>query len=439
MPSSRRSFLKRSVAVSTALALPLLREDWLDRLQAADQLAGGRPPGDLAADESFWFHIQRAFEIDRSLINLNNGGVCPSPRFVFEAMRRHEEYANQAPARHLWNVQDPQVELVRIRLARTFGCDPAEMALTRNASEALQIAINGIDLKPGDEFLTTTHDYPRMLHTIRQRQLREGIALRQVSLPVPATSHDELFRLFEEAVTPRTKVILVCHVVNLTGQIMPVRRICEMARRRGILSIVDGAHAFAQFPFTCEDVRCDYYGVSLHKWLTAPVGTGFLYVRGERIKDTWPLTAAEEPRSENIRKFEEIGTHPDAARLAIAEALTFYEGIGPERKAARLRYLRDRWAGRVGKLPGVRMHTNLDPGHSCALGSFKVEGVEPGRLAEHLWRHHKIIVAPMKHGDYEGIRVTPNVYTSLADLDLFCAAMETVAREGLPPPPADKP
>jgi selenocysteine lyase/cysteine desulfurase len=350
-----------------------------------------------------------------------------------DAQRRHQEFTNIAPARTLWTLTDPQVESVRTRLARAFGCDREEMAITRNASEALQIALNGIDLKPGDEFLTTTQDYPRMINTIKQRALREGVVLKQVRPPTPANSQDELVELYEKAVTPRTRVILVSHVINITGQIMPVQRICAMARKRGIWSIVDGAHAFAQFVFNGGDVGCDMYGVSLHKWLTAPIGTGFLYVRKDRIKDIWPLTAAEKPMSDDIRKFEEIGTHPNAARLAIAEALMFYEGIGSARKEARLRYLRDYWAGRVARLSKARLHTNLSPEHSCAIGTVQLEGIESKALSEHLWEHHKIIVTPIKHEEFEGIRVTPNVYTTLYELDRFCGAMAEVAKSGLPP------
>jgi selenocysteine lyase/cysteine desulfurase len=404
----------------------------MQRVRAANQAVAGRTPVEVAADESYWFSIQQAFDIDRSLINLNNGGVSPSPRVVLAAMHRHIEHANHAPSRVLWQLQDPQVEHVRARLARTFGCDREEMAITRNASEALQIAINGIDLKPGDEFLTTTHDYPRMINQIKQRQMREGVGMKQVKLPVPVGSHDEVVRLFEDAITPKTKVILLCHIVNITGEILPVGPIARLARDRGILTIIDGAHAFAHFTFSCGDLECDFYGTSLHKWLTAPIGTGFLFVRKERIKDLWPLQAAPNPKSEDIRKFEEIGTHPAAPRLAIAEALTFYHGIGPKRKEARLRTLRDYWARRLMRHDRVRINTNLDSKHSCGITNVQIDGIESGELNTHLWSKHKIITTPIKHEDFEGIRVTPNVYTTLREMDIFCEAMEGVIRDGLP-------
>jgi selenocysteine lyase/cysteine desulfurase len=389
-------------------------------------------PAEAAADESYWFAVQQAFDIDRSLINLNNGGVSPSPRIVQAALRRQTELANHAPSRGLWTLQDPKVEHVRTRLARTFGCDREELAITRNASEALQIAINGIDMKPGEEFLTTTQDYPRMVNTIKQRQMREGVGMRQIKLPVPVTSHDDVVKLFADHIRPETRVILLCHIVNITGEILPVRRICRLARDRGILTIVDGAHAFAHFTYSVADLECDYYGTSLHKWLTAPIGTGFLYARKDRIKDLWAMQAPPDPRSADIRKFEEIGTHPAAPRLAIAEALTFYHGIGPKRKEARLRYLRDAWARRLLKHDRVRINTNLDSEHSCGIANVQIEGVDAAALNKYLWGKHKIITTPIKHEDFEGIRVTPNVYTTLREIDIFCEAMEGVIEDGLP-------
>lgn len=432
MYSSRRAFL-RAFTGTGFVAYACLRNDWPARLaRAQDAIPSSQPPVLAGGNENFWFHIQHAFDIDRSVINLNNGGVSPSPRIVHEAMKRQLDWTNHAPSKHLWENQDPQVELVRERLARVFGCDPEEMAITRNASESLQIALNGIELKPGDEVLTTTQDYPRMLATIRQRERREGIVMKQIKLPVPLQSADQIVELFQAAITEKTKAILFCHVVNITGQILPVADICRMAREKGIRTIVDGAHAFAQVTYRCADLECDIYGVSLHKWLTAPIGTGFLYVRRSLIKDIWPMQAAPPEREDNIRKFEEIGTHPTAPRLAIGEALTFYQGIGPERKEARLRWLRDYWSQRLLKYDQVKFHTNLDPAHSCAIAVFGIEGVPPVDLTQHLWARHKIIVTPILHEDFQGIRVTPNVYTTTQELDIFCDAVEAVIEKGLP-------
>jgi isopenicillin-N epimerase len=427
---TRRAFLRRLSTQVAALAS--FRAGGIERILAASRAVAGRAPEEVAADEDFWREIQQAFTVDRSLINLNNGGVSPSPRIVQDAMRRYLEYSNQAPAYTMWQVLEPEIESVRRRLAREFGCDAEEIAITRNASEALEICIFGLDLQPGDEVLTTNQDYPRMLNSWRQRARRDRIKLNLISFPVPPPSMDDLYERFQRAITPRTKVILVCHITNLTGQIFPIKRICQMGRERGIEVIVDGAHAFAHFPFKHSDLDCDYYGTSLHKWLLAPHGTGFLYVRKSKIKSLWPLMAAEEKQDADIRKFEEIGTHPAANHNAIAEALTFHEGIGIERKAARLRYLKERWARRLDGQKGVRILTPYDRKQSCGLATISVEGVDPNKLAAHLWERCRILVTPILHQEFSGIRVTPNVYTTLAEIDFFCEAMEKVIRFGLP-------
>jgi selenocysteine lyase/cysteine desulfurase len=386
---------------------------------------------EAAGDEEFWGEIARSFTVDRSLVNLNNGGVSPSPAYVQDAMKRHLDYSNEAPVYTMWRILEPQRESVRKRLAREWDVDAEEIALTRNASEGLQICQLGFDLERGDEVLTTNQDYPRMLTTFRQRERREGIVLREISIPVPAEDPDEVVRRFEAAITPRTKLILVCHVINLTGQILPVREVVELGRRRGIPVIVDGAHALAHFEFSLAELDCDYYAVSLHKWLCAPHGTGLLYVRREKIEGLWPMQAADERLDGDIRKFEEIGTHPAANYLAIAEALTFHQAIGAARKEARLRYLRDSWARPMLDLPGVSLHTSLDPRFSCGFANVEIEGIEPGALTSWLWREHRIIVTPIVHPEFRGIRVSSSVYTTPEEIERFVDAMTRAARRGI--------
>jgi selenocysteine lyase/cysteine desulfurase len=389
-------------------------------------------PQEIAADESFWREVQEAFTVDRTLINLNNGGVSPAPAAVQAAMKRYLDYSNIAPVYTMWDILEPQREGVRQRIALDFGCDTEEIALTRNASESLQICQLGIDLEPGDEVLTTTHDYGRMITTFKQRERREGIKLMQFPLPVPAEDPAEIVRLFEENITPRTRLILMCHIVNITGQIMPVKEVVQMARARGIPVIVDGAHAYAHFSFKHEDLDCDYYGSSLHKWLLAPHGTGLLYVRKEKIDGLWPLMASPEKMDSDIRKFEEIGTHPAANYLAIADALTFHQGIGAKRKEERLRYLTHYWVERLQAHDRVRINTSMKPEFSCAIANVQIEGVDTVKLKEHLWAKHRIIVVPIMHADFQGLRVTPNLYTTLEELDRFVDAMEHVIAHGLP-------
>jgi selenocysteine lyase/cysteine desulfurase len=391
-------------------------------------------PQDVAGDEDFWAEVARAFTVDRSLVNLNNGGVSPSPGWVQQAMKRHLDYSNEAPPYTMWQILEPQREGVRQRMAREWGVDAEEVAFTRNASESLQTMQLGLDLKAGDEVLTTTQDYPRMITTFRQRERREGIVLRQIVLPTPVEDVDEVVRRFEAAITPRTRVILICHMINITGQILPVREVTAMARRHGIPVIVDGAHALAHFDFSLSELEVDNYSTSLHKWLFAPHGTGLLYVRKEKIPEVWPLMAAPDTMDDNIRKFEEIGTHPAANYLAIGEALTFHQGIGGARKDARLVYLRDYWAKPLlERHPDrIRLHTSLKPGFACGIATVEVVGDETSAVQRWLWQTHRIFSVAINHEEFTGLRISPSVYTTLEELDRFVDAMDHVARNGLP-------
>jgi selenocysteine lyase/cysteine desulfurase len=355
----------------------------------------------------------------------------------------------------MWRLLEPRRETVRERLARQWRCDKEEIAFTRNASEGLQSLQFGIDLRRGDEVLTTTQDYPRMLTTFKQRERREGIVLRQFALPIPCEDEDEVVRRFEANITSRTRMILMCEVVNITGQILPVRKVVAMARRRGVPVLVDGAHGFAHLDTTFAELDCDFYATSLHKWLFAPIGTGLLYVRRDRIKEVWPLMAAAPELDADIRKFEEIGTHSAAPYLAVAEALTFHQILGPARKERLLRHLRDQWAtrllshgsgsagrgrasadaaedvARISPSGRVRLHTSLDPRFSCGLGVFQLEGIDSAALSDHLWDKHRILVTAIKHAEFEGVRVTPSVYTTQEELERFCDAVEAVLKNGL--------
>jgi isopenicillin-N epimerase len=399
--------------------------------QTAVQSVAGRPADTVARDEDFWLHIRHAFTVDRNMINLNNGGVSPAPRVVSETEKRYLDVENMTPTYYMWRILDPGIETVRRRIAKEFGCDPEEIAITRNASEALENVQLGMELKRGDEVLTTNQDYPRMITTWQQRERRDGIVLKQITFPVPPPSLNYLAKRIEENIGPRTKVIHICHITNRTGQIFPVKKICDLGRARGIEVVVDGAHAFGQFPFKHADLDCDYYGVSLHKWILAPIGTGFLYVRKSKIPNIWPLMAAPASMTDNIRKFEEIGTHPASQRNAITEAMNFHDSIGGERKAARFRYLRKRWSTRLEKLPGVKILNSEDPEQSCAIGFISVDGFDAPKLTAHLWEKYRIwTTAVVTEGEYQGLRITPNVYTTIEEIDTFAEAMEKVILAG---------
>ncbi len=424
---SRRAFLRISGAAGTAAYA--LKTIGIEEVLAASAQVAGRSADEVAQDEFYWREIQQAFTLDRTLINLNNGNSCPSPRVVHDALKRYLDFSNQAPVYYRGQLEQNK-ETARRRLAAEFGCDKEELAITRNSSEALQIAQNGLDLKPGDEILTTEQDYGRMLTTWDQRARRDGITVTKINFPVP-TSQDDLYQRFERAITPQTKVLHFCHITNLTGQHFPVKRLSQMARQRGILTIVDGAHAFAHFPFKLADLECDYYGTSLHKWLLAPHNTGFLYVRRDRIPPTWPLTAAPERRNTDIRKFEEIGTISAAPFAAINEALAFHQAIGVDRRAARLRQLTLRWANRLKQHPRIQMHSDLTQVYGLAL--VGVEGMKAVDVSRFLWDRYRIIANAITRDDYQGIRVTPNIYTTLEEIDTFTMAMEDLLKNAKAP------
>lgn len=416
---------RRLLGAAGALAATL-PEDALRRLDAALAALGRdrRSPSAIAQDEPLWAEMQAAFPRDPAILNLNHGGVSPSPSMVQRAFRERADQGNELPPLRLWTEAKPHIETVRQRLGAAFGADPEEIAITRNATESLMAVQHGLGLRPGDEVVTTDQDYPRMLQCFEQRQRRDGIVLRQIELPVPCVDDDDVVRRFADAITPRTRLVLVSHVINLTGQILPVRAVSAMAKARGVAVLVDGAHAIGHFPFRIDEIGCDFYGAALHKWLFGPVGTGLLWIKKDRIRDVWPLFAAPPSMDGDIRKFEEIGTHPEAARLCLAEALDLQERIGLERKLARLCLLRDRWIRPLRGRKGFVLHTDTTPGRACALANFAFEGVEHGRMFGFLFDRRRILTAPIGHARCSGLRVSPSVCTSVAEIDRFVAAVE---------------
>ncbi|MGZ5469972.1 MAG: aminotransferase class V-fold PLP-dependent enzyme [Candidatus Aminicenantales bacterium] len=433
---SRRSFMK-SVGAFGAAAVAFDPKG-LARIDEASQSVVGRTAEDVAKDEFYWREIQLAFKLDRELINLNNGFTCPMPRVSLDSVFRYMEMINMLPV-HYQGMVAGNSETLRRRMANEFGCDREEMALTRGASEALQIAQNGLDLKAGDEVITTEQDYPRMLTTWDQRMRREGIKVTRLQFPVPATQ-DFLYNMFEKAITPRTKVFHFTHITNLTAQLFPVKRLSRLARSKGIVTIVDGAHALGHFPFKLSDLECDAYGVSLHKWLLAPLGNGCLYVRKEMIPRFWPLQAAPEQQDNDIRKFESIGTHPWAIRAALGESLAFHQAIGAERKAARLRYLNMRWVNALKVHPRVKVLTDTsEPAQAWGVMAVAIEGIDVRQLATFLRNNYRIISVPLVGGappnsvfDYQALRISPNVYTTLEEIDTFIEGMEDAIKSGVP-------
>ncbi|MBD3413864.1 MAG: aminotransferase class V-fold PLP-dependent enzyme [Candidatus Aminicenantes bacterium] len=438
MGKSRRQFFKEiGLGIGSIGIFGFLNKDAQAGLKSKLKQVQSLPAKHIAQDEDFWFYVQQAFNIDRSFINLNNGGVHPAPKIVIDAVKRYMDFSNGAPAHNSWRVLRHRKELIRKRLADTFGCSPEEIAITRNVTESMQIALLGLELKSGDEVLTSTHDYPSMKNALYQRKLREGIKVNTFSFPYPPKNLNVLTELVEQNITPKTKLILLCHITNLTGQIFPLKDICHLARNRNIEVVVDGAHSFGHFVYKQKDIDTDIYGANLHKWMMGPIGTGFLYVKKEKIKKIWPLFPASDPKSDDIRKFEHVGTQPEALKLAVGDALTFHHGIGEKRKEERLRFLRNYWAKEIEQLPGVKILTPYAPEQSCGIGTFSLENRDIKELQRQLLNKLKVYtinvgVPSEKKGEKAvmGLRVTPSIYTTLRELDIFIDGVKGFVKNG---------
>jgi len=425
--NNRRSFFRKSAAIGLGAfgANSLFNELHAAAFQEAEQ--SWSATGD---NEDYWSVIQDAYSASKSdILILNNGGVSPSPLVVQESLEKYNRQAAQGPSYYMWRIMDKGREPLRKRLATLGGCDPEEIAINRNATEALNTVIFGLPLQKGDEIIGMKFDYPNMMNAWRQRQLRDGIVYKQLTFQFPIENDDEIVKAYENAITPQTKIIHLTHVVNWVGQIMPVKKIGQMAHKRGIEVIVDGAHSFGLLDFKISDLECDYFGTSLHKFLSAPVGSGMMWVKKDKIAKIWPLVCNHEPTSADIRKFETLGTRSFCIEQAIGEAINFHEGIGTKRKQDRIHYLKKYWAEKALQIPGVKIHTSLKPEYSCAIAGVSVEGLKTGELDSKLFNDHKIHVTGINYEYLNCVRVTPHVYTKISDLDRFVDALGKIAKK----------
>ncbi len=430
MPAfNRRSFINKATLFSaTALFGSVLQPAWSRNLETALKNASNVSAGQLATDEDFWYYIQQSFTVSPGIINLNNGGVSPAPKTVQEAMKRYYDLSNEAPSYYMWRILDQGREPLRKNLAMLAGCDAEEIAMNRNASEGLETIIFGLQLKAGDEVVAALQDYPNMVNAWKQREKRDQIKMVWVNLETPTIDEDYLVNQYVNAFTSKTKVVHLTHIINWNGQILPVKKIAHEAHKKGIEVVVDGAHSFAQFEFKIPDLNCDYFASSLHKWLYAPIGTGLLYVRKEKIKNLYPLFAANEPLKDDIRKFEHLGTRPFFIEQAIGKALDFHEMIGSERKEKRLHYLKNYWMEKVKNIPKVKLHTSLNPKWGCAIGMLSIEGKKTAELHDYLFNQYKIHATTIEWENIKGVRITPNVYTTTKNLDLLVEGIEKFAK-----------
>lgn len=415
---NRRSFLQKAgIASGTAFLSTLTQPSWSRGLDHALKEAASIPPGELATEEDFWFYIQQAFTVSPSIINLNNGGVSPAPKTVQEAVKRFYDFSNEAPSYYMWRVLDMGRETLRKNLANIAGCSAEEITMNRNSSEGLETVIFGLPLKAGDEVVLAKQDYPNMINAWKQREKREGIVLKWVNLELPSENESYLVNQYTSAFSSATKVVHITHIINWNGQVLPVRKIADEAQKKNIQVVVDGAHSFAHIDFKIPDLNCDYFATSLHKWLYAPIGSGMLYVKKNKIKNLYPLFASDDPLKDDIRKFEHLGTRPFFIEQAIGKAVEFHEMLGAERKQKRLHYLKNYWMEKVKDHPNVKLHTSMNPKWGGAIGMVSIKGKKPSELDSYLFANYKIHTVGIEWENIVGVRVTPNVYTTTRNLD----------------------
>jgi len=428
MSSDRRSFLCRAASLAGAFSAgSIFQQAHAADFHAAAARIAGSNALEAAQDEDFWAVIQRGYSVNPNLMNLNNGGVSPSPIVVQQAVERYNQLSNEGPSYYMWRILDQGREPLREKLAALAGTPAGEIAINRNSTEALNTVIYGLDLKAGDEVIGCKQDYPHMIEAYRQRAMREGIVYKQLSFDFPIEDDAVIVKAYADAITPRTKLIHVTHMVNWVGQTMPVRKIADVAHAHGIEVLCDGAHSFGLLDFKIPDLGCDYFGTSLHKFLSAPIGTGMLWIKSDKIEKIWPLVCNDRPRSGDIRKFEDLGTRSFPLEQGIGEALNFHNGIGPARKQARIGYLKNYWASRAQSMPKVKLHTSLNLKYSCAICGVSVDGMTPAELENALFDRYKIHTVGIVWENIKCVRVTPHVYTSIADLDKLVRALQEIS------------
>ena len=385
------------------------------------------PHAELAQDEAFWATIRGKYKLTPEYINLENGYYSMQAEPVLEAFIGHVRSINVQASRYMRTRQPDDKLRVRTRLAKMAGVSPEELIITRNTTESLDTVISGYDWKPGDEAVMAAQDYGAMLDMFKLQARRHGIVNRVVSLPLDPQSDDELVQLYASAITPKTRLLMVGHMVNITGHILPVRKIADMAHARGVDVMCDGAHAFGQLAFRIPDLDCDYCGASLHKWLGTPLGAGMLYVRQDKIAGLWPIYADESMADTDIRKLNHTGTHPVHTDLGIDDAIDFHESIGAERKEARLRYVQRYWTSRVRDVPNILVNTPTDPKRSCAIANVGVRGMTPADLAKTLFERYKVFTVAIDTANVHGVRVTPQLFTTPKELDVLVRALRELA------------
>ena len=414
----KRTFLKQ--LGSTALLTPFLPYD----LHAISVEEKAYP---LLDTEDFWLRIRQDYALKSDYINLENGYYCITPRPTLQKYLNHIEEINLHGSYYMRTVQWQNKNRIAQRLARWLGCDSDELIITRNTTESLDMIISGFPWKADDEAIYAKQDYGSMIDQFEMIGKRYGVVNKVISVPNHPVSDEEIVALYEKEITPKTRLIMVCHMINITGHILPVKKICEMAHGYGVEVMVDGAHCVGHIEVDIAELGCDYYASSLHKWLSVPLGAGILYVSKQKISKIYPLLAEHKREENDISRLNHTGTHPVYTDLAINDALDYLEMIGLKRKEKRLRYLQRYWSEPLREIPGLQVNTPKELQRSCGIGNIGVKNIEPKVLAKTLLEEFKIFTVAINQDNVRGCRITPNVYTTTAELDRFIEVMTSLA------------
>jgi len=415
---NKRNFLKSLLLLGT-IPFTTKAKNILDEIP--EEIKNKKP-------DDFWLQIRNDYILKPDYINLENGYFSMMAQPVLEKYMADVRMINTEASYYMRTVQFEKKQKVSDRLAEMLGCAGDELIITRNTTESLDTVISGIDWKAGDEAIMAEQDYGSMLDMFKQQSKRYGLVQKIISIPFHPKSDEEIIALYENAITPKTRLIMICHIINITGQILPIKKVCDMAHKKGVAVMVDGAHAVAHIDFKISDLNCDYYGSSLHKWLGTPMGAGILYVRKDKIKTHWPIYAEYGFEETDIRKLNHTGTNPVPVDIAIHHAIDYHQKIGVKRKEERLRFLQNYWTSKAKNIKHVFINTPEEAGRSCAIANVGVEGIKPADLAKLLFDKYKIWTVAIDSANVHGVRITPHVYTTTDELDIFLKALESISK-----------
>ncbi len=417
----KRSFLKGVGMMSLAAPLTFIQ------LEKAVADVKGLDLSTVASDEDFWLRVRGGYDLKPDYINLENGYYCFMPRETMERTIEHLRHINYEGSYYFRTVQWENKDKVASKVAEIVGCSGEEVVITRNATESLDTIIGGIHWNAGDEAVMAEQDYGAMLNHFRFIEKRFGTVNKLVSVPNHPKNDQEIVDVYAAAITDKTRLLMVCHMVNITGQVLPIRKITDMAHARGVEVMVDGAHAYSHISFQMKDLDCDYYGASLHKWLSAPLGAGMLYVKKEKIDSVWPLQAERDLEPNDIHRLNHIGTHPVHTDLGILNAIEYQNALGLKRKEARLKYLQNYWTSQLRELPRIIVNTPVEMSRHGGIGNVGIEDIEPADLAKTLLDKYQIWTVAINRPGVRGLRITPNVYTTTSELDSLVRAIKELS------------